>query len=218
MSLSPLRVAGVAVLLMVAGCAGGAGKPLNLQPGATYLSPSEHFSVVVPPMVGPKYHEIETSVDGSAAGVTFSDDFGVLLDVQSRHIGDDQVNGYLLVNRLPTLQADLDQHVLPGLRDRSSGATVVHRETLTTTVGPALFAVVSLPGGSTRTLKDADGKPYHPDAVRGVLLFSKLRWAYAVSVQLWPETTNGPKLSAEDVNARLLNELRQTVSRMTFNS
>ena len=204
-------------LLAIAGCASDGARPVNRVPGAVYHSRPDNFTVVVPPLLGPGIRASETATDATAAGVTFSDDFGTLLDVQSRHIGDEEIPGYVGPAKAGTLDAEFDGRVLPALRQRTPGATVLHRGRVDTSVGPAVFAVVSLPGGSARTLRDDAGRPYHPDAVRGVLVFQQLRWVYAVSVQQWPATTNGPKLSAVDRDARLLSDLRQAVAQMTFN-
>lgn len=207
---------------LLVGCESGP-RPLRLPPGATYHSRPDNFTALVPPLLGPEIRESETAADdGSAAGVTFDDDFGTLLDVQSTRIPDDRRPAYTGDARPATLADDFSARVLPALRQRSPAAEVLHRQdAVETAAGPALFAVVALPGGSTRTdpdlPPDAAGQPAHPDAVRGVLVFPRYRWLYTVSVQQWPATAHAPPLAPVDRDARLLADLRQAVAQMTFN-
>ena len=212
---------GLSLIVFAAGCESGP-QPVRLAPGATYRSRPDNFTVLVPPMLGPEIRESETAADdGSAAGVRFDDDFGTLLEVQSTRLGDDRRPAYVGDRRAATLAGDFASGVLPALRRRSPDAAVLHQDdAVETAAGSALFAVVSLPGGSTRTdpdLPKVDGKPAHPDAVRGVLVFPRFRWLYTVSVQQWPATPTGVKLAPADRDARLLADLRQAVAQMTFN-
>ncbi len=201
-------------LAVIAGCGSEPeARPVHLEPGATYHSRPDNFTVAVPPLLGPGVRESETADDDAEAGVTFDDDFGTLLDVQSTRLSDDRRPAYAGGGRGAALADDFTARVLPALRRRSPGATVLHQDdAVETAVGPALFAVVGLPGGSTRTV---DGT--HPDAVRGVLVFPRFRWLYAVQVQQWPPTPNAPVLTPDQRDARLLDDLRQAVAEMTFN-
>ncbi len=192
-------------------------RPVTVQPGATYHSPAGNFTCVVPPLLGPGVRESQAaSDDGTVAGVTFSDDFGTLLDVQSRHIPDADQPAYAGPGGRATVDADVDRRVLPGLERTAPGSAVLYREGVTTPVGPATFVVVALPAGSTRTVRAADGTTYHPDAVRGLLVFAQVGWAYTVTVQQWPPTPNAPPLAPADRDARLLSDLKQAVGQMTF--
>jgi hypothetical protein len=216
------RAARIVLLAAAAAAAAGceatpARRPLSLPSGATYRSGPGNFTCVVPALLGPGVRESESAADETAADVTFSDDFGTLLDVRSRPISDADLPAYDGDARRASVDAHFDSEVLPALREGSPGLTVLHRDWVASPVGPALFAVVSLPGGSMRDVPNGTGGTYHPDAVRGVLVFPQLRWVYAVSVDLWPPTSNAPTLSPGDRDARLLSDLRQAVARMTFN-
>ena len=192
-------------------------RPISLMPGATYHSPADNFTCIVPPLLGPGVRQSQATADATVADVAFSDDFGTLLDVRSRRIPDDELHAYARANRQASLDADFDAQVLPQLKARSPGLTVLRRETVDSAAGPALFVVVNMPGGSTRELHDTTGNAYHPDVVRGLLVFPQLHWVYAVSVQQWPPTLNAPPLTPDGRDARVLSDLQQAVASMTFN-
>ena len=212
----------VALTAVLSGCGDEpVTRPMDLPSGATYVSPAGNFTAVVPALLGPDLHRSQTTGEEKSpeVGVTFADDFGTLLDVQSRRVANDANRpAYPAADRSADVGRYFDAVVLPALRRRSPGATVLHRaDDVLTAAGPALFAVVGLPGGSTRVLRNPAGRPYHPDAVRGILVFPQYRWVYAVGVQQWPPTPDAPALAPADRDAGLLADLRQTVARMTFN-
>jgi hypothetical protein len=205
------------VLSALAGCASQpTSRELKEMPGAVYHAPLGNYTAIVPPLLGPGIRQSESAAgDGSSESVAFSDDFGTLLDIRAwRMPVDDLLPPFATQVRADQLDAFVDRRVLPALLGRSGA--VVHRELVATAAGKALFLVVSLPGGSARVLHDAGGRPYHPDVIRGMLVFPQLRWAYTVADQQWPPTPNQPALTPADRNGLLLSDLRQTVARMTF--
>ena len=185
---------------------------MQLLPGQTYTSGPGNFTALVPPLLSPGVHQSEsTAEDGSAASVSFRDDFGTLLTVQSRRFPaadprDDTVTG----NRALADQY-LNDAVLPAVRRQYPGTNILHDQDPvdTAAVGPARFVVLGVPHGSP-TL------PGHPDATWGLLAFPRFGWTYVVTVQLWPPTPNQPPLSPTDRDDRLLAMLRQAVAQMTF--
>jgi hypothetical protein len=143
----------------------------------------------------------------------FSDDIGRLLRIESERIPP-KMEPLMAGDRLPdTLEDFFEKAVLAqAFRSVSPDASVMYREHNTAAGEPAFFTVVMIPGGSTLTNANT-GRRY--DSVRGVLVFARDGFLYAISNQEWPVGDNLNRGSLEHRCDQLLNELNETVSTMT---
>jgi hypothetical protein len=124
---------------------------------------------------------------------------------------------------MPLLAADQLPSTLDSLFDRtvfndlfwavSPEASILDRGHVTTAAGPALYAMVNIPNGST--LADAStGRRF--ESKRGVLLLFKNGFLYVISNQEWPVGTKVHTGNVHDRSARLLDDLQQVVADMGF--
>lgn len=204
-------VAIVGLSIALAGCGTeDEARPLSLPAGAVYRSPLGNFTCIVPTLLDGHAHEAERVRDGdpadASATVTFADDFGSLLQIESDNIGP---NGRPVLdgpNRRAALDAYFDQPFFPDrVRARFPDARVVHREFVQpspeyASVGDALFAVV----------RPSDG------VQRGYLMFPVGDYLYVVTTREWPSMVRDVNMPQSSRIDRLRSDLLHTVAAMTF--
>ena len=191
-------------------------RPLDLPAGAEYRSPLGNFTCTVPMLLKGYHRESEATHGDDSATVTFADDYGTLLRIESGKI-------------LPADRPDLDgpgreqgltaffndvvfpQQVRPSFPTASVLQTSFvdystgRKPFVDPTPGRALFAVVRL------SAEDPTG------VRRGIFVFPQKGFLYVVTDQEWPSLAHDVKMTDADRAFRLESYLRQTVAAMTFN-
>jgi hypothetical protein len=197
---------GVVALLLV-GCA-------SPQLGSVVVvAPGGKFSCRAPKMIG--LHQAQGDQNGAAL-LSFSDDFGKLLQIEQSDIPPIMAAKFNSSEQPDTLEKMYDEVVMRQMfRALSPDASTLYRvKSVTTPVGPAFFAMALIPGGSTLGSIDQQGKRL--DSVRGVVLFVHGSSFYVVSNQEWPPPSPHSG-SVEDRAGKLLAELKEDLSGMSFN-
>ena len=207
---SSISIVAVLACLLV-GCVSGGHRGSDEAPpsGSIYRSPQGNFTCTVPNLLRPGARQVEHVGDGMA-NVTFSDDMGAMLRIESIKLPDTLT---ITPENLPKqLDRCYDATVMDLFRSVAADTVTLHREQLTTAAGQTLFAVVQIPHGSTLANADTGQRP---DSVRGVMVFVQQGYFYLLMNQEWPAgvPNNSPMPMRIE---RLQNDLQQAVAGMTF--
>ena len=157
--------------------------PIGKIKNHTYYSPADNFHVPIPEGFGVKVNDMFEKENGLGS-VSFHDDFG-----QNNVIHYFRVPAEVLL-KLDTdetkhqkLQGWLHNVVMPTWLSTVSPDCKLLRETSGTFEEmPAVFAMVSLPGGSTLMIT-RNGETHRGNSRRGLVLFFKGSWLYMLAAK-----------------------------------
>jgi|GEM_PF-3772206 len=202
------------VFASVVGFAQSTTAPASTQP-AVYTSKLNNFTCPIPAMPG----QMKTSeaANESGAYVSFLDDMGSLLRIESLKIPADQAARFTGPDANKDYDAAFDQSLLPNeFKATSPDTTVAAREFVKTSAGEALFVAVNIPGGSTVAETTGPNPPHRPDSLRGVLIFRQHDYLYIVSNQELPITQEIVKRTMVERTGMLQRQLVDFVGGMSF--
>ncbi len=204
-------------LTTLAGCgAEEQSRSLDLAAGAEYQSPLGNFTCTVPMLLKDYHRESEATHGDDSATVTFADDHGTLLRIESGRIAPADRPGLDGPGQEQALTAFFNDVVFPQqVRPSFPTASVVQtsfvdyatgrKPYVDPTPGRALFAVIRLAADDPTGVR------------RSVFVFPQKGFLYVVTDQEWPSLARDVKMTDADRAFRLESDLRQTVAAMTFN-
>lgn len=214
------RFLAVTVSICVLACGLAAGSASARTKGkvrkGTYNSPAGNFSVPLPDGLGLRVNDDYDPKEGVGA-VSFHDDFGNQRGIHFMRIPADAT--HVLENpatRKQALEGFLEQAALPTwFLPFSQDTRILQQEPIQLDGADAFVGLVSIPGGATLTVRDANGVR-RMDSTRGVLVLYHESYIYLLTTEVgggaFSLSREAPSMESQLATARkVLPELYATI-------